>query len=118
MGSRFRALAEGLRGRLPRRAIGRQIDCIIWVIPGTGEGGLSRIGGIHYTACAGHTHPLDGQSVDFGDYGIPREEVPSPWRELLADAATPFTFSLDRPDQDETPTSTEVEKSAHSDNHI
>jgi hypothetical protein len=48
-----------------------------------------------------HAHDLKGQSTDFGDYGIPREEVPSPWRELLASAdqngAKPFTFELDSP---------------------
>jgi hypothetical protein len=96
---------------------GRQVSGIVQRYLGTGEGALNRISGIHYTACDGYTHPLDGQSIDFGDYGIPSEEVPSPWRELLVEAA-PFTFSLDRPDQHETPNSTEVEKSAHSDNHI
>jgi hypothetical protein len=103
MGSRFRALAEGLRGRLPRGTNGRQISGIVSTILGTGEGAINRISGLHYTACEGCTHPLDGQSIDFGDYGISRDEVPSPWRELLEGPPQPFTFNLDRPDQDETP---------------
>jgi hypothetical protein len=102
VGSRWRALAEGLRSRLPQGANGRQISGIVSTILGTGEGALNRISGIHYTACEGYKHPLDGQSIDFGDYGIPREEVPSPWRELLEEARRPFTFNLDRPDQAET----------------
>lgn len=100
MRSRWRATAEALRSRLPLGAGGRQIKGIIWVVPGTGEGGLSRIGGIHYNACDGHPHPLDGQEIDFGDHGIPREEVPSPWRELLESQPAPFTFTLDSPEQD------------------
>jgi hypothetical protein len=28
----------------------------------------------------GHTHPLDGQEIDFGEHGIERDQVPSPWR--------------------------------------
>lgn len=100
MGSRWRAKAEALRSRLPLGARGRQIECIIWTSPGTGEGGLSRISGIHYTAVMGHTHPLDGQSIDFGDHGIERDQVPSPWRELLDGPAEPFTFTLDHAEQD------------------
>jgi hypothetical protein len=38
---------------------------------------------MHYAACEGHPHPLDGQEIDFGEHGISREEVPSPWRDLL-----------------------------------
>jgi hypothetical protein len=102
MGSRWRVLAEGLRGRLPHGTNGRQITGIVSTILGTGEGALTRISGISFNACTGYEHPLDGQSIDFGDYGIPREEVPSPWLELLEEAATPFTFNLDRPDQAET----------------
>jgi len=100
MGSRWRALAGGLRGRLPRGTMGRQISGIVQTTVGTGEGGSSRIGGISYNAVMGYEHPLDGQSVDFGDYGIPREEVPSPWRELLEGPLLPFTFTLDHPGQD------------------
>jgi hypothetical protein len=90
--------AEGLRGRLPHGTNGRQISGIVSTIVGTGEGALNRIGGITFNACMGYEHPLDGQSIDFGVCGIPREEVPSPWRELLEEAS--FTFSLDRPEQD------------------
>jgi hypothetical protein len=100
MGSRWRVVAEGLRSRLPHGTNGRQISGIISTIVGTGEGALNRIGALHYTACDGYTHSLDGQSIDFGDYGVTREEVPSPWRELLDEHATPFTFSLDRPEQE------------------
>jgi hypothetical protein len=46
VGSRWRATAEGLRSRLPRRAIGQQISGIVMTIVGTGEGGLNRISGI------------------------------------------------------------------------
>ena len=100
MGSRWRALAEGLRNRLPRGTNGEQISGIVSTYLGTGEGALNRISGISFHSCEGYEHPLDGQSIDFGDYGIPREEVPSPWRELLEEAAAGVTFSLDRPDQD------------------
>jgi hypothetical protein len=48
----------------------------------------------------GHTHPLDGQSIDFGDHGIPLDQVPSPWRELLGTVGEPFTFTLDHAEQD------------------
>jgi hypothetical protein len=99
MGSRWRATAEGLRRWLPRGMGGRQISGIVERYLGTGEDALNRISGLHYTACEGYTHPLDGRSIDFGDYGIAREEVPSPWRELLAEAATGFTFNLDSPEQ-------------------
>jgi hypothetical protein len=92
--------AEGLRGRLPHGANGRQISGIVSTILGTGEGALNRISGIRFHACTGYEHPLDGQSIDFGDYGIPREEVPSPWRELLVEATTPITFNLDHPEQE------------------
>jgi hypothetical protein len=101
MGSRWRVLAGGLRGRLPRGSGGRQISGIVQTIVGTGEDGKDRISGLTYTAVFGHTHPLDGQSIDFGDYGIPRDEVPSPWRELLEEPlrppVEPFTFNLDSP---------------------
>ena len=83
MGSRWRVTAEGLRSRLPRGAAGREVIGIVQTIVGTGEGGLNRIGGLSYTACAGHEHSLDGQSIDFGEYGIERDQVPSPWWELL-----------------------------------
>jgi hypothetical protein len=55
---------------------------------------------LSYRACAGYEHPLDCQSIDFGEHGIPRDEVPSPWRELLDGSVEPFTFNLDSPDQD------------------
>jgi hypothetical protein len=100
MSSRWRVVAEGLRGRVPRGMDGRQISGIVQRYLGTGEGALNRISGMSFSACMGHTHPLDGCSVDFGLPGIPREEVPSPWRELLAEPLQPFTFSLDSPDQD------------------
>jgi hypothetical protein len=100
MGSRWRVLAEGLRGRLPRGTEGRQISGIVQRYLGTGEGALNRISGIRFDSCGDYKHPLDGQSIDFGDYGIPREEVPSPWRELLEPHSTPFTFALDHPEQD------------------
>jgi hypothetical protein len=99
MGSRWRATAEGLRSRLPRDAAGRAVTGIVMTIVGTGGGGANRIGGISYTAVLGHQHPLDGQSIDFGDHGIEREEVPRPWRELLGEVGEPFSFDLDRPDQ-------------------
>jgi hypothetical protein len=51
-------------------------------------------------ACAGHQHPLDGQEIDFSELGIERDQVPSPWRELLDGPTKSFTFDLDRPDQE------------------
>jgi hypothetical protein len=103
VGSRWRVLAEGLRNRLPRGAKGRQISGILERIVGTGEGGLNRIGGLRYTACEGHPHQLDGREIDFGEHGIERDQVPSPWRELLDGPGEPFTFDLDRPDQKQIP---------------
>jgi hypothetical protein len=76
------------------------VTVIIRTILGTGEGGKDRISGISYRACTGYEHPLDCQSIDFGEHGIPRDEVPSPWRELLDGSVEPFTFNLDSPDQD------------------
>ena len=93
MGSRCRVPAERLRSRLPRGATGRQISGILTTITDpTDEGGALRISGLAYTAVVGHTHPLDGQSIDFGEYGIPRDQVPSPWRDLLGDVGKTFTF--------------------------
>jgi hypothetical protein len=99
-GSRWRIQLSKLRAGLPRSGTGRQIEGIIEIIVGTGEGGLNRIGALHYRACPGHPHPLDGQSIDFGDHGIARSDVPSPWRELLGDVSAPFSFELDRPVQE------------------
>jgi len=62
--------------------------------------GIGFISGMTYNACTGYTHPLDGCSVDFGDHGILRDQVPSPWRELFGEMDEPLTFDLDRPDQD------------------
>lgn len=68
---------------------------------GTGPGALDLVSGIEYSACAGYSHPLDGQRVDFGEPGIPRLQVPAPWRELLDEAAKPpVTFTLDHAEQD------------------
>jgi hypothetical protein len=72
MGSRWRATAEGLRSRLPRGVAGRAVTGIVQTIVGTGEGGLNRIGGLSYTAVRRNEHPLDGQEIDFGEYGISR----------------------------------------------
>jgi hypothetical protein len=96
----WRTQVAELRKRLPRGASGQQISGIVQTILGTGEGGARRIGGISYTAVMGHEHPLDGQEIDFGEHGIQRDQVPSPWRELLGSPIEPFTFDLDRPDQD------------------
>jgi len=41
------------------------------------------ITGLSYHVCQSYEHPLDGQSIDFGEPGIPLDDVPSPWRELL-----------------------------------
>ena len=98
MRSRWRAAAETLRSRLPRGATGRPIEGIIQRY--IGKGGIGFISGMTYNACTGHTHPLDGCSVDFGDHGILRDQVPSPWRELFGEMDEPLTFDLDRPDQD------------------
>jgi hypothetical protein len=65
-------------------------------------GHLDKIGGLSYHACAGHEHPLDGQEIDFGVPGLSRDQVPSPWRELLESQADAITFTLDSPGQDET----------------
>ncbi|MDB5616107.1 hypothetical protein [Tardiphaga sp.] len=72
---------------------------------GTGPNALNLISGIRYDACSGYDHPLDGQSIDFGEPGIDRSQVPSPWRELLDEAADrpPFTFVLDHADQEPMP---------------
>jgi hypothetical protein len=101
MGSRWRAQTAELRKRLPHVAMGRQISGIVQTIAGTGKGGLNRISGLTYTAVMGHEHPLDGQSIDFGERGIEKWEVPSPWRELLGEAGEPLTFDLDRPDPEQ-----------------
>jgi hypothetical protein len=98
----WRTQVAELRKRLPGTQ-GRAVSGILERIVGTGEGGAKRIGGLCYTACEGHTHPLDGQSIDFGEYGIPRDQVPSPWREMLEAPGESFTFDLDRPDQDSAP---------------
>jgi hypothetical protein len=99
----WRTQAAELRKRLPGGATGRQVTGIVQKYTGTGEGGAKRIGGIQYTACAGHQHPLDGQEIDFGEHGIERDQVPSPWRELLDGPNKPFTFDLERPDQKQIP---------------
>jgi hypothetical protein len=62
-------------------------------------GHLDKIGGLSYHACEGYEHPLDGQGIDFGVPGISRDQVPSPWRELIEPQAQPFTFTLDSPEQ-------------------
>jgi hypothetical protein len=62
---------------------------------------LDKIGGLHYTACDGYEHPLDGKCIDFGVPGLDRNQVPSPWRELLEGVkGEPITFELDQADQD------------------
>lgn len=76
--SRLRALED----RLPR-ADPNPIVGIVRRILGTGPDALNLVSGIFYTSCRGYEHPLDGQSIDFGEPGIPPEDVPSPWRELL-----------------------------------
>lgn len=48
---------------------------------------LDKIGGLHYRAVEGFSHPLDGQSIEF-DPPIDAYDVPSPWRELLVDKTT------------------------------
>jgi hypothetical protein len=78
MASRWRGQIDAMRRRLPRSARGRQITGIVSTIVGTGEGGLDRISGLTYSAVTGYEHPLSGQSIDFGEHGIPRDEVPSP----------------------------------------
>jgi hypothetical protein len=78
----WRTQVAELRKRLPGTQ-GRAVTGIVETIVGTGDGGLNRIGGLSYTACEGYPHPLDGQSVDFGEHGIERDQVPSPWREML-----------------------------------
>jgi len=98
-GSRLWTRLEAAEARLPADR-GRPVVGIIRTIIGTGEGGLNRISGIHYKACGGYSHPLDGQGIDFGEHGIERAQVPSPWRELLDGPVEPFTFDLDSPDQD------------------
>jgi hypothetical protein len=67
----WRTQVAELRKRLPGIQ-GRAVSGIVMTIVGTGEGGAKRIGGISYTAVVGHEHPLDGQSVDFGDRGVER----------------------------------------------
>jgi hypothetical protein len=80
----------------------RRIEGIVMTYLGTGPDALNLVSGIKYDACSGYDHPLDGQSIDFGEPGIDRSQVPSPWRELLDDAADrpPFTFELDCAAQD------------------
>lgn len=46
-----------------------------------------RISGLSYRACRGYQHALDGQQIDFGEPGILPDDVPSPWREVLASHA-------------------------------
>jgi hypothetical protein len=98
----WRTQVAELRKRLPGTQA-RVVTGIVQTILGTGEGGAKRIGGISYTAVMGHEHPLDGQEIDFGEHGIERDQVPSPWRELLDGPNKPFTFDLDRPDQKQIP---------------
>jgi hypothetical protein len=88
---------QAVAARLPTAGVG-VVGIIRTIID---PGYPDKIGGIHYTACGGHEHPLDGQSIDFGVPGLDRDRVPSPWRELLNGAKDePFTFNLDSPEQD------------------
>jgi hypothetical protein len=92
---------DAIRARTP--GIGaRSIEGIVMTYLGTGPDALNLISGIRYDACSGYDHPLDGQSIDFGEPGIDRSQVRSPWRELLDEAAAcpPFTFELDHADQE------------------
>jgi hypothetical protein len=102
MASRWRTQIAEIRKRLPAGPSPDDVIGIIETILGEGSGGLDRISGLHYTACEGYSHPLDGQSIDFGAHGIARDQVPSPWRELLIEANPDqaFTFELDRAEQD------------------
>jgi hypothetical protein len=94
--SRLWARLDAVAARLPRP--GPNVVGIIhtYIAPGH----LDKVAGISYAACAGYDHPLDGQSIMF-DEPLAREEVPSPWRELLNGCqGEPFTFELDHAEQD------------------
>lgn len=76
--SRLRALED----RLPRTDSNPVVG-IVRRILGTGPDALKLISGLSYRSCHGHQHPLDGQSIDFGELGIPPEDLPPRWDELM-----------------------------------
>jgi hypothetical protein len=77
-GSRWRAQIDVMRRQLPRSA-GRRIEGILMRIVDPRAPGM--IAGLAYDCCAGYSHPLHGQSIEF-DPPISQEEVPAPWSML------------------------------------
>jgi hypothetical protein len=84
-GSRWRAQIDVMRRQLPRSA-GQQIEGILMRIVDPAAPGM--IAGLVYECCAGYSHPLDGQSIDF-DPPISAGEVPEPWLTLWLEGAMP-----------------------------
>lgn len=82
-GSRWRGQIDAIRRHLPRGA-GRQIEGILMRIVDPRAPGM--IAGLAYDCCAGYSHPLDGQSIEF-DPPIETSELPGPWLGLAAMAA-------------------------------
>jgi hypothetical protein len=83
-GSKWRSQIDAMRRQLPRGA-GREIEGILttYIDPLA----PTMISGLAYDCCAGYSHPLDGQSIDF-DPPISAGELPEPWLGLAAMAAT------------------------------
>jgi hypothetical protein len=84
-GSKWRSQIDAIHRHLPRSA-GREIEGILMRIIDPAAPGM--IAGLAYECCAGYSHPLDGQSIDF-DPPIGREEVPAPWLTLWLEGAMP-----------------------------
>jgi hypothetical protein len=80
----WRSQVAVLRKRLPRDT-GRPVTGIVNTIVDVGHPG--KIGGLIYWACAGYSHPLDGQEITF-DPPVELDQIPTPWRELLCDDAS------------------------------